>query len=116
MKADCIFCKIIAKEIPAALIAENNEVLVIKDINPKATIHYLIIPKKHFPDLQSLEEQALDETDTLLMGKLMLMAKQLSKDFSIPGFKLIVNNGKEAGQCVFHFHIHFLSGKQLSGF
>lgn len=111
MQKDCIFCKIIAKEINSSVITENNDILVIKDINPKATIHYLIIPKKHFPNLQSLEE-----VDVLLMGKLMLMAKYLSDTFSIPAFRLIVNNGKEAGQCVFHFHIHFLSGKQLSGF
>jgi len=107
--SSCIFCKIIAQELPATVIAENQDILVIKDINPKAPIHYLIIPKKHVPDITSFREH-----DTTLAGKTLMLAKELAQQ--LPGskaFRLVVNNGADAGQCVFHAHIHFLAGKRL---
>jgi len=106
MQFSCIFCKIIAKEIPATMIAENEQIIVIKDINPKAPIHYLIIPKKHAADIAGF-----DDSDTQLAGQMIMMAKQLAQQ--LPGsqaFRLLVNNGADAGQCVFHVHFHFLSG------
>lgn len=102
---NCIFCRIIAKEIPAQIIAENETVLVIKDINPQAPIHYLIIPKKHVTDIGALTLE-----DTSLAGSLLLMAQYIS---NLPGcdqFKLHSNNGPRAGQVVFHIHIHFCAG------
>jgi len=110
--ADCIFCKIIAGTIPAAIIAQNSDLIVIKDLYPKAPTHYLIIPKKHIKNIQDL---ALE--DAHLFGSIALMAQQLS--LSLPtsqDFRLISNDGPQAGQSVFHLHTHFLAGKQMSDF
>jgi histidine triad (HIT) family protein len=109
MAADCIFCSIIAGKTPSTKIAENENIIVIKDIAPKAPIHYLIIPKKHMADIQSL-----DKDDTLLAGQMIMMAKELAKDLPEPGaFRLVINSGADVGQCVFHLHIHFLAGKKM---
>lgn len=107
---DCIFCKIIAREIPAQIIAENDDILVIQDINPKATIHYLIIPKKHIKDVQSF-----GKGDCCVAGKMFKMAQQISlADERAVDFKLLINNGYAAGQRVFHVHMHFLAGQRLN--
>lgn len=107
---DSIFTKIIKKEIPSNIVAETEDLIVIKDINPKAPIHFLIIPKKQISNIIEMEE--LD----FIYGKhIFSMAKYLSEN--IPGakeFKLIMNNGKSAGQVVFHAHVHFLAGKIFS--
>lgn len=105
---NCIFCKIIAKEIPATIVAENDHILVIKDIAPKSPIHYLIIPKNHIADVQQMHSE-----DAMLAGKIFLMAQQLANQFKVNGFRMVLNNGKEVGQSVFHMHCHFLSGRQL---
>ncbi|MBT3456086.1 HIT domain-containing protein [bacterium] len=106
---ECIFCKIIRNEIPSTIIAESEQVLVIKDINPKAPVHYLIIPKKHIKDIREFHE-----SDRHIAGDILFMARQLANDLPEPGdFKLVSNNGPSSGQCVFHSHFHFLSGKKV---
>jgi len=109
---DCIFCKIISGEIPSKIIDQNDSVLVIQDLHPKTPIHYLIIPKIHIENVKTLKE-----TDGQYVVEMMLMAKSLSR--GLPGsksFRLIMNNGADSGQSVFHMHCHFLSGKQMTDF
>ena len=106
---NCIFCKIINKEIPSTIIFENDHVFVVEDSNPKAPVHYLILPKKHIINLLYIEEE-----DFLLMLEIIKVTKQLAENLEEPkAFNLISNNGKEAGQRVFHMHWHFLSGKNI---
>ncbi len=105
----CIFCKIVDDKLPATKVAENDDVLVIKDLYPRAPIHYLIIPKKHIRDISQL-----NHGDATIASRLLLMAQQLSeKDEQHSHFRLISNNGTRAGQCVFHIHLHFLAGQQM---
>lgn len=112
MIPDCIFCKIIARQIPAKVIAENDAVLVIQDIAPKAPVHYLIIPKEHSKDLASLPA-----SQAHVGGAMFMIAAELSKKLSgSQAFRFIINNGPDAGQSVFHLHGHFLSGKKMLDF
>lgn len=109
--SDCIFCKIIAGEIPADIVYQNDDVLVFRDIAPKAPIHLLAIPKKHIASNNEVEED-----DALLMGKLFLAAKEVaaSEGFAEDGYRTLMNCGANAGQEVFHVHLHILAGKTFS--
>ncbi len=110
MSAECIFCKILNKELPATVVEESDDIIVIEDIAPKAPLHYLVIPKKHIYNVSKLEEE-----DAHLMGKMMLMAKKIAQKLPDPkAFGLIINNGAEAGQSVFHLHAHLVSGKKMT--
>lgn len=104
--SECIFCKIIQKQIPSKIIKENDDVLVIEDISPKAPVHYLVIPKKHIVNIKSMVEQDLDFAKPMLK-----MVNELAQE--VDSFNLVANNGKGAGQSVFHMHWHFISGKNL---
>lgn len=107
--ANCIFCKIIDKEISSTIIDENEHVIVIQDINPKAPIHYLIIPKIHVANINDLT----DEHNTVVL-EMWKMIRKLASNLPEPkAFNLISNNGAAAGQCVFHMHWHFIAGKNL---
>jgi len=107
---ECIFCKIINKEIPSETVYKDKNILAFKDIYPKAPIHLLIIPKKHIPSINYLKKK-----DEVLIGELFLVAKKLAKEYKIDkiGYRLIFNVGKDAGQTVNHLHLHLLAGKKL---
>ncbi|PKN03325.1 histidine triad nucleotide-binding protein [Candidatus Dependentiae bacterium HGW-Dependentiae-1] len=112
VKQECVFCKIVAKELPAKVIAENDTCLVIQDIAPKAPVHYLIIPKKHVTDISCLERG-----DANIPAAIFFMAQEWGAKLSGSGaFRLIVNNGTEVGQSVPHMHVHFVSGKKMTDF
>ena len=105
----CIFCKIINKSIPSKIVKENDFVLVIEDIAPKAPIHYLVLPKKHMIHLGHLQP-----SDTSFCVEIFKMVKELSDTLTSPAaFNLISNNGAAAGQSVAHCHFHFLAGRNL---
>ena len=105
-----LFEKIIDKEIPAEIIYEDEISIVIKDINPQAPTHLLIIPKKVIPKLSDASD-----SDQEVLGHLMLIAKDISNQLGLDEtFRLVVNNGAKAGQSVFHLHIHLLSGRPLN--
>ena len=108
---DCLFCKIIKKEVSAEIVYEDDVFLSFKDIDPKAPLHLLIIPKKHIPSVNHLENE-----DEELMGKLILTAKKIAKEQGLfeKGYRLIINVGKEGGQAIEHLHLHLLGGKALS--
>ena len=104
--SDCIFCKIIAGEIPCKKVYEDESVLAFHDINPAADTNILVIPKKHIASLNELEQD-----DEELMGKFMLSIPKVAKQLGLKGFKTVINTGKEGGQMVFHIHAHILGGK-----
>jgi histidine triad (HIT) family protein len=107
----CLFCKIVAKEIPAKLLFEDDDLLVFADIHPVAPTHALVIPKKH---IVSLNEASAD--DALLLGKLMLAAQRVAHEAKLEtsGWRAVVNNGPGAGQSVFHVHVHVLGGRAMA--
>jgi len=103
---DCIFCKIIKKEIPSEIIYEDDDVVAFNDISPKARTHVLIVPKKHIDTIKDLKE---DEADEELVGKMILAARNIAKEKNLDGYQLLFNVGKSAGQIVFHIHLHLMS-------
>jgi histidine triad (HIT) family protein len=106
---ETIFGKIIRREIPAEIVFENEKLIAIKDIHPQAPIHLLIIPKEVYPDLQSVPSDKLS-----ILQDVAKAAQHLAKEFHITqGYRLLTNNGSEAGQTVFHLHFHLLGGRDL---
>ena len=107
---DCIFCKIIAGEIPAKKIFEDDEMLAFHDINPMAPVHFLVIPKRH---IENLMESQLD--DAALIGRLLYKAQDLAKQMGCEqkGGRFVINTKNDGGQTVDHLHIHFLGGRNL---
>ena len=106
--SNCIFCKIVAGEIPAKKLYEDDEVLAFWDIAPQAPVHFLVIPKKHIAGPVDVTEARKQ-----LIGKLIRVGAQLAKDNGTgDGFRVIFNNGAKAGQVVFHIHMHILGGRE----
>ena len=107
---DCLFCSISAKKIPADIIYEDSEAVAFNDINPKAPVHVLIIPKKHISTILDITDE-----DNALIGHLFRLAGKIAKGKGIAerGFRLVMNTNADAGQSVFHIHLHLLGGRQM---
>lgn len=112
MSDDCIFCKIIAGEIGDPPLYQDDDVTAFRDINPQAPTHILIVPNKH---MASVNEASAE--DQAALGKMMLTAAKLARDEGIAesGYRMIINNGLEAGQVVFHLHMHLMGGRKMRG-
>ena len=111
MSENCIFCKIIAKEIPGEILYQDGLVTAFRDIDPAAPVHILIVPNKHIP---SMNEVTLE--DAALLGHLQLVAQKLAAEEGIDqkGYRLVTNTGDDGGQVVYHIHLHLMGGKKLS--
>ncbi|MBZ5660436.1 MAG: histidine triad nucleotide-binding protein [Acidobacteriia bacterium] len=106
---DCLFCKIGRKEIPSKLVYEDAEIFAFEDIQPQAPVHILLCPRKH---LVSLTDASAE--DAAMLGKLQLVAAQIAKDRKLTdGYRTVFNNGRGAGQSVFHLHLHLLGGRDF---
>ena len=105
----CLFCRIIRKEIPAKIVAENDDCVAFRDVNPQAPVHILIVPRAHVPSMK-------DVTDPTMIGKLTSLATDLAQREGIAdgGYRLVINTNADAGQTVFHLHLHLLGGRHMS--
>jgi histidine triad (HIT) family protein len=111
-KADpaCLFCKIVAGQLPADKLYEDDTVLAFKDIHPQAPFHVLVVPKAHVATLNDFSVAQAE-----LVGHLLLTARRLAADQGLPGYRVAMNVNREGGQVVFHAHLHVLGGRQLKG-
>lgn len=107
---NCIFCKIVNKQIPAQIVYENENILCFQDINPVAPVHILVIPKKHFVSINEISEQDIE-----LIGEIFIIIKNLASKFEVAdsGYRVIANTGLDGGQEVAHLHFHLIGGKKL---
>jgi histidine triad (HIT) family protein len=108
MADDCLFCRIVRKEIPAKLVAEDDYSLAFRDINPQAPVHVLVIPREHVPSLDHAR-------DAEMLGRLSLMAAEIARKEGITanGYRTVMNTNAAAGQTVFHVHLHLLGGRSM---
>ena len=109
--ADCIFCKIAAKQMKADLVAETEDCVAFRDINPQAPTHLLVIPRKHIATLNDLSKE-----DEALVGRMLLLAQELARKEKIDqtGYRTVFNTNKDANQTVFHIHLHVLGGRPMT--
>jgi len=110
MSADCIFCKIIAGEIPSKQVYKDDAVTAFHDINPVAPVHVLIVPNEHIASVAAVEAE-----HEATLGHMFTVARQIAEQLGVAesGFRLVVNTGRDGGQDVFHLHMHLLGGKRL---
>jgi histidine triad (HIT) family protein len=111
MSADCIFCKIIAGQIPSKKVYEDDHVFAFEDLHPAAPTHVLVIPKKHIA-----KNHDIGEADAETMGRLFVGAKAVAETLGLAesGYRMVMNNGEGVGQSVFHIHLHVLGGRGFS--
>lgn len=105
----CLFCRIVAREVPAAVVHEDDDLLAFRDITPRAPLHVLVVPKKH---VEKVADAAV--ADEALLGKLLRAGAAVAKAEGHSDFRLAMNNGEGAGQSVFHVHLHVLAGRAFS--
>ncbi len=107
---DCLFCKIKQRELPAKMVYDDDKAFAFADINPQAPTHLLIIPKRHIPTLNDITAE-----DRQLIGHLFYVAAELARDRGIdqPGYRVVINTNPQAGQSVFHIHVHLLGGRAM---
>jgi histidine triad (HIT) family protein len=112
MSADpsCLFCKIVAGEIPSEKVYEDDAILAFKDVRPQAPFHCLVIPKTH---IATLNDFAAGQRE--LLGNLLLTAQRLAHEHALPGYRVAMNVNREGGQVIFHAHLHVLGGRPLKG-
>lgn len=106
---DCVFCKIAAGEIPTEAIYEDENLIAFNDLDPKAPIHFLVIPKKHITSLATL-----DEADSELISHIMLTIAKIASKKGLEGYRVVTNIGEEGGQSVPHLHFHVLGGRSFN--
>jgi histidine triad (HIT) family protein len=109
MSSDCIFCKIVAGEMPCHKVYEDNDLIAFHDINPVAPVHFMIVPKEHIPSLADAHAR-----HELLLGRILLLAPLLAKEQGLAdGFRTVINTGRGGGQEVMHLHVHVMGGGRL---
>lgn len=108
MAEQCLFCRIVRREIPATIVAETDDMVAFRDITPRAPVHVLVIPKQHVASLN-------EATDAAQLGKLSLLATEIARAEGITesGYRTVINTGPDAGQTVFHVHLHLLGGRDM---
>jgi len=106
---DCVFCKILNKEIPGEILYEDNQVFIIKDIKPSAPLHFLVIPKLHIESIADLKGENHE-----IVSAMIYAAKDFAKSKNIKGYKLVFNVGRDGGQIIDHLHLHILAGWELN--
>lgn len=111
MADGCIFCRIVAGEIPAKIVREDDETVAFRDIDPRAPVHVLVIPRRHIASVNELEA-----SDAELVGRLYLAAKEVARAEGVAerGYRLVMNTGPDAGQSVNHIHLHVLGGRDMA--
>lgn len=109
--ADCLFCKIVAKQIPARIVREDADTVAFEDVNPQAPTHVLVVPRKHVPTTNDLGPE-----DEALVGKLFRAAAEIAaaRGIAASGWRAVMNANREAGQTVFHIHLHVLGGRVMA--
>ena len=108
---DCLFCKIVAGQIPAGVVYEDEHAVAFRDINPQAPVHVLVIPREHIASLNDAEQ-----TDAARLGHLLRVAARVAREQGVErgGYRTVINSGADAGQSVFHIHVHVLGGRHLA--
>ncbi len=107
---DCLFCRIVRREIPSQIVHETDDLVAFRDIDPKAPVHVLIIPKRHIGSVNDVEP-----ADAALLGELFVAARAIAREQGVAddGYRVVVNTNAGAGQTVFHIHMHLLGGRGL---